>query len=785
MSTVISKTEEHEKSLVSSLMFRFAPYWPLFILLSIIGGAGAWMYLQFATPMYNAYANIMLKDEKKGVDDAKVLDLLNVYTSKKIVENEIEVIRSRTLMNDVVNKLHLYAPVYEDGRFKDLIAYTSSPIRIEAQNPDTITATGAIYFTYNQKKSSVTIEKKAYPINEWVTTPYGVLKFSENGNKRTTAIHPLYFVIRSPQNIAGGMVNRLGVSPISKAATVLDLTYSDESPKRAQDVLNALIDSYIKNTITEKNALASNTLSFIEERLHLVEKDLEAIERTIQQYKSQKGIVDLSEQGKQFLANVSNTDREVSNINMQLAVLDKVDQYVRSKKNEAGIVPATLGLTDEVLARSLQRLYDKELEYNRLKETVAENSPSLTAITSEIESIRPTILESVENQRESLMASRNNLSVTSNVYSSMLRTIPQKERELLEISRQQTIKNNVYSFLLQKREETALSASSTVADSRLIDAAQASFSPVSPKRSMIYFGALAIAFLISVALVIAKEMMSSKILFRSDIEGFTRVPIAAEIISVKHKGELVVSSPDKVYIAEQFRQLRASIGLYGRTTSKSKILVTSSIAGEGKSFVASNLALSLALSGKKVVLLDADLRSPKTSAIFDLEQEQGLAEYLEGRQNTKEIIKQSSVNNLAVIPAGGACVNPTELLLNGKLNELFSHLETAFDYVLVDTSPIDPVTDAYVLSEYCDRTLFVIRHAYTPKTMVQLLDDNNKIKALNNPAIVFNGVKKRGFLKGGYGFGYGFGYEYVYKERGDLRTKKSKPTLRQKLFGHI
>ncbi len=777
MSTATSKAEEREKSLVSSLMFRFAPYWPLFILLSVICTAGAWMYLQFATPMYNAYANIMLKDEKKGVDDAKVFDLLNVYTSKKIVENEIEVIRSRTLMNEVVNKLHLYAPIYEKGRFKDAIAYGSSPITIEAKIPDTITATGAIYFSYNRNKRSVTIDKQSYPVNTWVATSYGMLRFNESSNKSSAATRPLYFMLRKPTTIAGGMVGRLSVSPISKASTVLDLTYTDESPKRAQDILNALTQSYISSAITEKNTLAFNTLSFIEDRLRLVVRDLDSIQRNIQRYKSEKGIVDLSEQGKLFLQNVSNSDREVSNINTQLAVLDKVEQYVRSKKNQAGIVPATLGLNDEVLARSLQRLYDAELQYGKLKETVAENSPSLTAIAAEIESIRPTILESVQNQRDGLLASRNNLSVTGDVYTSMLRTIPQKERELLEISRQQTIKNNVYSFLLQKREETALSASSTVADSRLIDAAQAASTPVSPKRSIIYFGALAIALLISIALIIGKELLSSKILFRSDIESFTKVPIAAEITSVKHKGELVVNNADKVYIAEQFRQLRAAIGLYGRTTSKNKILVTSSIAGEGKSFVAANLALSLALSGKKVILVDADLRSPKTSAIFDLEQEEGLSEYLEGKLNKDKIVKQSGINNLSVIPAGGVSINPTELLLNGKLNELFNHLESAFDYFLVDTSPIDPVTDAYVLSEYCDKTLFVIRHAYTPKTMVQLLDDNNKIKALNNPAIVFNGVKKRGFLKGGYGFGYGFGYEYVYKEKGNIRERRTKPTL--------
>jgi tyrosine-protein kinase Etk/Wzc len=451
---------------------------------------------------------------------------------------------------------------------------------------------------------------------------------------------------------------------------------------------------------------------------------------------------------------------------------------VVSKNNTTGIVPATLGVNDNVLSQLLEKLYDAELTYDKLKQTMGENSPSVVAVANEIESIRPAILENVRNQRNSLEASRNNLTATSSLYSSMLKTIPQKERELLEISRQQTIKNSVYAFLLQKREETALSSSSTIADSRLIDAAIASFSPVSPKKLIVYLGAMVLAFVLGVFIVLWKELFTGKILFRSDIENYTHIPIAAEIASVKHKHELIVNMPNNAYVSEQFRHLRAAIGLYGKVASKQKILITSSIAGEGKSFVASNLALSIAMSSKKVILIDADLRGPKTSYIFGIEEKEGLAEYLEEKASINDIIIDSGHKNLYVVSAGGVCNNPTELLLNGRLNELFSYLEDKFDYILVDTSPTDPVTDAFVLSEYCDKTLFVVRHGYTPKTMVQLLDENNKVKALNNPSIIFNGVKKRGFLNGSYGFGYGFGYEYVYKDREVLKTTRKRKSFK-------
>lgn len=768
------KTEEKEESVLDVLLFRFTPYWPLFLLLMFLFCAGAWLHLRFSTPLYQAYATILLKDERKGADDSRMLESLNIYTASKIVENEMEVLRSRTLMKDVVVNLHLYAPINADESFNSFDAYTSSPIIIEAEDPENVTGLNAIPFVYHKNKRTVTIEQRNYSIGKWVTTPYGVLRFVENPRAYPGSAEgkSLYFSLIRPEAIASYMVSRLSVRPTNKIATVLGLTYIDESPVRAKDILNELINVYAISSIKEKNSMAANTLSFIDERLGYVIQDLDSIERSIQQYKSRQGVVNLSEQSKNFLQNVSENDRQVSNINMQLAVLDQVERYVISKNDKAGIVPASLGLNDELLSQLLQKLYDAELQYDKLKLTMAENSPQITSVVNEIESIRPTILENVRNQRVSLLASRNNVSATSGMYYSYLKTIPQKERELLEISRQQSIKNNVYSFLLQKREETALASSSTLADSRTIDPAIASYSPVSPQKNKAYLVAVVLSLITGIALVFGKELLTRKILFRSDIAKYTKIPIVGEITSVKHKQELVINKPDKVFVSEQFQHLRAAIGLHGRGISKQKVLITSSIAGEGKSFVAANLALSLSLSGKKVLLIDGDLRGPKTSFIFNMEEKEGLTEFLEGKRSIAEIIHQSGYNNLYIIPAGGVCNNPTELLFNGRLNELFTYIEELFDYILVDTSPVDPVTDAYVLSEYCDKTLFVIRHGYTPKTMVQLIDESNKITALQNPLIVFNGIKKRGFINGSYGFGYGFGYEYLYKNREIIKKRK-------------
>ena len=765
-----TNTAQKESNILSSLLYRFLPYWPLFLLLFVISATTSWLYVRFATPVYAAFASIIIKDQRKGVEESKMVESLNAYTTNKIVENEIEIIRSRTLVTEVVNRLHLYAPIRETGRPRSLSAYGSSPIIIEAKNPEQLTAPPEkIYFSYDTVEAKVGLSNELYPLNQWVTTPYGVLRFSRNNHKTREAKNSLYFSLYQPKMIALAFLANLDVSPVSKLSTVISLKFKDEDPLRAEDFLNELAEAYNGAAMNDKNKLAANTLSFLEERIRFVQSELDSIERKIQQFRSQKGVIDLSTQGRLFLENVGDNDRKLADISMQLAAIEEVEKYVVQKDTKAGIVPSILGDTDPILSQLLLKLSDLELKYQSTKQTTGENNFAQTSIKSEIDQIRPLILENIHNQRKNLLASRDDLSGTNSRFSSMLQTLPQKEKEFLELSRQQVIKTNAFSFLLQKREETDLSYASAVVDSRIVDKAQSSIMPVSPKKTLIYLGALIVAFGLGIGLVCAKELLSRKILFRSDIENFTKIPIAAEIASVNHKHELVVNQPKKTYIAEQFRHMRAAIGLYGRTAGKKKLLITSSIAGEGKSFIASNLALSLAISGKKVVLIDADLRSPKTSHIFKLEEEKGLAEYLEGNVNKDEIIKESGTKNLYILPAGSSSVNATELLINGNLNELFTYLVQVFDYVLIDAAPVDPVTDAYVLSEHCDKTLFVIRHNHTPKAMIQLLDENNKVQALRNLAIVFNGVKKRGFIKGGYGFGFGYGYEYVYKERQGIR----------------
>ena len=622
----------------------------------------------------------------------------------------------------------------------------------------------------------MSVFNKQYDLNQWINTPYGTIKFIPNPNysHEPQAGSKLFFTLSDMKMVADHIGSGLQVNTSSKQSSILNLSYQDEVPRRAENILNDLLQTYSNNTVEDKNKLATNTLRFLQQRITDVEGDLAGIEKKLQQYKAKQGAIDLSTQGKLYLENVSTNDQKQSELNTQLAALDQVEKYVKSKDNEGAIVPSTIGVTDPTLASLVSNLYQSELEYDKMRKTTGDNNPLVVSIGDRIEKIRPGILENIQSQRSNLLASRNNIASTNGNYSSALQTLPQKEKDLIDISREQSIKQDVYSFLLQKKEETALSSASNVADSKIIDRAQSSDDPVSPNRKIVYLTAFLVALFAGVGVIFGKETLNRKILFRQDIEEFTERPILGEIVAQPNSDPAMIGYDKRTFIAEQFRMLRMTLGYAGINAENKRVLVTSSISGEGKSFIAANLALSLAVAGKKVVLVDMDLNNPSLADKLGVHSEIGVTQFLSGQKTASEIVTKTTQNeNLWFIPSGLLPQNPSELMMNGKIDELLTYLDANYDTIILDSAPVIPVTDAYILSPYCDATLYVVRHNYTPKAFIERIDANNKIQQLKNVAIVFNGVKSRGFQNKYYGYGYGYGYNYSAKS-GNKKKGNSK-----------
>ncbi len=770
--------KEEDSNALADLIHLYLPFWPVFVLTVSISIFTAFMYIRYQTPIYQANATLILKDEESGTET--ILKALDVSAPKKNVKNEIEILKSQKLMGQVVQELGLYAQIYVPGRIHHLLAYSNCPVSFIALEPENIKGSGGfITFIYNPVDKSILFEGKKYPLEVPVNTPYGKFRINYNHLNDSKVTGQYFLLLQRVTSMAKGMVNNLTINAASNQSTILNLSYTDPSPKRAEDILNTLIKTYNKDAINEKNAMSKNTLDFIEERLAKVTLELSNIEGEKVDYMTQSGIVDLSSEGSAYLSSVTNSDQQLSEIRIQIDVLNQIESYVISKNDGSGTLPATMGITDPLLSQVLSKLYEAELQLNRLRKTNAENSPSVIALKGQIAQLKPGLLENLRNYRQNLLSRQSKVQNESNKYSSRLLKMPKQERDLLDINRNQNIKSSIYTFLLQKREETALTYASAIADSRLINDAESLGFPVSPVKTSIYFIALVVGFLAAVLFVLLREKYNSFVVFRTEIEKATRATILAEILHDESKEMPIITDGNRSSIAEQFRSLRTSLTYLGIKDDKNTLLFTSSISGDGKSFIAINMGASLALTNKKVVLLELDLRKPKLSNMLDIKNEPGISNYLAGiAQLDKIIVPVKNVQNLFVIPSGTIPPNPTELMLNGKLDTMMEELKKEFDYVIIDSPPIGLVTDARILNKYSDLCLYVIRHKHTPKKYLKFVNQLFQNKEFNNLNIIFNGLKSRGIFGIGksptYGYGNGYGYGYGYGVDQEISKKSSK-----------
>lgn len=763
-------------TLFIKMISKYLTYWPVFILFFVIVTIAALFYLKYTTPLYAATASLIIKDEKKGNDDAQIMESLNIIKSKKIIENELDILQSHPVIESVINKLYLNAPVYIGNHTNSIYAYKSSPVFIQCVYPDSIkTIKDKILISYDAVSGMVLLDSKLYcPVNQEVITPYGYLKFVPNPQYlKNTSTEPFYFTVYNTDEIIENMQDNLKVTATNKLSSVINLKYKDTSPELAEDILNEVILSYSKISMDEKKEMALNTLKFIETRLSIVGGELNFIEKKIQQYKANSDAVDISTQGQLFLQNVSTNDQKMSDVTMQLMVINQLEKIISDKENSVGVLPVSLGINDPTLNQLMTNLNNAELERERLRKTVAENNPMLVSISDQIAKTKRNLIEVIQNQRNTLETNKTNLSATNSSYNSMLHSIPVKERQLLEISRDKNIKSDIYSFLLQKREESELSYASTLSDSKIVNYALSTGKPVSPNKLIILGLAFAAMLGLPISFINAREALNPNILYRQEVESLTSIPIIGEIDFNKSGKQLVIEKGKRSFIGEEFRKIRNALLFMGVNGLHKKILITSGISGEGKSFVAANLAISFALSGKKVVLVDMDLHNSSLCNVFQKSEEQGVSDYLMGKAELKNIIHHiPEYENLYFITSGNVQDKPSELIESNHVNDFLNYLNEQFDITIIDSEPVELVADARILSSQCDATLYVVRHMYSPKLLLKRFDQNNAFAPLTNPGIIFNGVKSRGFIKDNNGYSYGYGY--MYGGQSFIHNKKNK-----------
>ncbi len=762
--------ERTESNLLVQIVQRYLPFWPLFVLTMGTGLAIAWLYKRSQTKIYMAGAKVLLKDPQKGGGDSKVLEALNIFSEKKIVENEIIVLRSSLILEQVVRDLDIYAGVYNQGRLRTEELYKdNSPIWFRALDKENIESGGKFYFSVDWKQNSIKIDDRVIRFDSTITIGNTVYRVVPNRDYTRDLTGKNYYVVfNSVASAAGAIAGALKANAISNASTIIDVKIETPAPQKGVDILNRLFEVYNLDAIEDKNMIAASTLRFIEDRLNLVVGQLDSVEKNVESYKSNQGVYDLGDQASLYLNNVRDLDKRSSEVDLQIDILKDIKNYIGKKGNKPGTVPSQLLINDPSLSGLLGKLYEAEFQLDKIRSINGEKSDAVLLAVDAVDRLKNDITENVNNLESNLRSVKRNVSSGISMNNSLLSTVPRKERGLLDISRQQAIKNNIYIFLLQKREETALSSAGTTPDLRVLEKG-AAWGPIKPVAKKYYMTGLLLGLVAAVLFVLLKEQFNRKILFRTEIEDKTKVPIAAEIVQTQTKEPIAIEEGKKTIIAEQFRALRTNLTFMGLNEKQKTLLVTSSVSGEGKTFIALNLAISITLTGKKVALMEMDLRKPKLSKQLGINRDPGISNYLIGKAPINEIIKETQYPNLFIVSAGPIPPNPTELIGGEKFKEMMALLKEKFDYVIIDSTPIGMVTDSQLLAGFAETTLYVVRHDLTPKIYLRLIDDLYQQKKFNNMSIVFNGLKQRGFslLNYGYGYGYGYGHGYGYGYGGD------------------
>ena len=786
--------QSEEQVNIQEILFRYLIHWPWFVVSVIICIAFAWGYLHLTTPVYNISATVLIKDEKKGgganmSSELEKMGLDGFTSSSNNVDNEIEVLSSISLAREVVNHLGVFVTYMDEDKFPNQELYRTSPVLVSLtpQEADKLSETmevsmllqpsGAmnVQIMVGEKKYQKLFEKlpAVFPTDE------GTVTFLANNDTLTTVCpesmtkeRRITAFINRPFSVAKGYANSLSIAPTSKMTSVLIVSLKNSNTQRGKDFINKLLEMYNINANNDKNEVAQKTAEFIDERIGIISKELGSTEQDLENFKRSAGITDLSSEAQIALTGNAEYEKKRVENQTQINLIMDLQRYMLG--NEYEVLPANVGLQDAGLAGAIDRYNEMLAERNRLLRTSTESNPTIVNLTTSIHAMRSNVQATLDATLKGLEITRTDLLREASRYTRRISDAPTQERQFVSIARQQEIKAGLYLMLLQKREENAIIMAATANNAKIIDEALADNNPVSPKRSMIYLTALVLGLGLPVGIIYLLELAKFKIEGRVDVEKLTNVPIVGDIPLTDEKneknGSIAVFENKNNLMSETFRNIRTNLQ-FMLGEDKKVILVTSTVSGEGKSFVSANLAISLSLLGKKVVIVGLDIRKPALNKVFRLStKEKGITQYLVNpTMDLMSLVQVSDINkNLYILPSGTVPPNPTELVAREGLDKVIATLKAHFDYVILDTAPIGMVTDTMVISRVADLSVYVCRADYTHKAEYTLINELYAENKLPNLCTIINGLdmtkKKYGYYYGygKYGKHYGYGKRYGY-----------------------
>ena len=792
---------DEEKVNYQELLFRYVIHWPWFVASVLICLIGAWGYLYFQIPVYQVSASIIIKDDKKGGNsgsaDLENLGLGGVITSAQSIDNEIEVLRSKTILKEVVNSLELYITYYDEDEFPRQEMYKTSPVvvNLTAQEADKLSNAALIDMKLasdggldvNLKVGLNEYNKRFDKLPAVFPTNVGTFGFTlrdslSNGQvEGQKEVRHISAVVSQPFGVAKGYQWALTIAPTSKATSVATVSLINTNIQRGQDFINKLMEMYNRNTNNDKNEVAEKTREFINERIKIIDEELGNTEEKLETFKRNAGLTDISSDAQLAVSGNAEYEKKRVENGTQINLVRDLAKYINNPLNEYEVLPSNIGLTDNGLTTQLERYNELVIERKRLLRTSTENNPMIINLDMSIRAMKANVKAAIDGTLQGLLIVKADLDREASRFSRRISDAPGQERQYVSIARQQEIKAGLYLMLLQKREENAIMLAATANNAKIIDEPVAEGGPVSPKPKMIYMIALVLGVGLPIGIIFLTSFTKFKIEGRGDVEKLTRLPIVGDVpLTGEKNGSIAVFENQNNLMSETFRNVRTNLQFMLGNGQK-VILVTSTVSGEGKSFISVNLAISLSLLGKKVVIVGLDIRKPGLNKVFNISRkEQGITQYLSNpEKNLMDLVQASDVSkSLYILPGGTVPPNPTELLARDGLDKAIETLKKNFDYVILDTAPVGMVTDTLLIGRVADLSVYVCRADYTRKaefTLINELAENNK---LSNLCTVINGLdfqkKKYGYYYGygkygkyyGYGKRYGYGYGYGEKHGG-------------------
>jgi tyrosine-protein kinase Etk/Wzc len=763
---------------VKDLFYKYLRFLPFFLLSVSLMLFAAYVYLRYSTDIFLVKGTIMIKnDNPQGGRDK--LDQIFMSDDNRNIQNEIEIVKSRSLMLRVVRSLNLQTSYFAAGRFKSSNIYKSSPIQLDIFDLKDSTRGFALRINFiNSKEFRFNEEKKSFALGQLFENDYGVFRLT--GNSPIAAGSQYIIKWQSAVAAASNLSNIISVQPKGVGTGLLTISIETATPQMGTDIVNELMEKYKTRSVEIKNLTALQTLVFIDERLTKLGKEVDSIEKIKLDYQQKNDLIDVEAQSSNYFEILSQYDQTINLQQDKLNMAVMLDNYLKDKKNEHEafkLVPSSLGLEDVTLNELVQGYNLAQLERKSLVEGGSPvDNPVIKQKESQIEEMRRKIVENLANIQQALNSQLKDTKGKNNETQSQLKRLPEKTRYLLEVERNLEGKQTLFKFLAEKREETAITKASNIADSDVLDAAITPTAPIKPNRKTIQLLAIVIGIAVPALGIFFSEVLNDKISTRNDIEKITRAAILGEVgHSFSTDATMVVGATNRSMVAEQFRIIRSNLQYILNQAERPVILVTSSFSGEGKSFVSTNLAAVMALAGKKTIVLEFDIRKPKIMAGLKLKSRNGISSFLLGKVEASELpVLVPGFENLFVLPCGPVPPNPSELLLEEKVAELFAYLKQNFDTIIIDTAPVGMVSDAMTLSKFADCTLYIVRQGHTFKKQVIMIDEFYTESRLPKISIVINDVKlKPGYGYYGYGrYGYGYGYGQGYYQE-EVEPKKN------------